>query len=58
MDTVQISCPYCGSRDQVSIPDNAQEYQHRCNRCKRLIHARQDEHCVICSYGDQKCGQE
>lgn len=58
MNSVQVTCPYCGYKEQVEMPENSSEYNHRCDRCKRIIHARQDEHCVICSYGDRECGQK
>ena len=57
MDPVYVTCPYCGYREQVQVPENSSEHNHRCDRCKRTIHARSGEHCVICSYGERECGQ-
>lgn len=55
MKTTIITCPYCGTRNTVEIPKDQIVDKHRCERCKREIHPRKDEHCVICSYGVSKC---
>ena len=56
MDKIVITCPYCGYGEEIEKVEALQT--HRCSRCKRAITARKTEHCVICSYGSEKCGHE
>ncbi len=56
MGKIIITCPYCGYAEETDKIGAIQS--HRCGRCKRDITARKADHCVVCSYGSENCGED
>ena len=50
-----LSCPYCGYKETMTMPEQACLYYHECSHCKKLISPLAGDCCVFCSYGTVPC---
>jgi len=50
-----LTCPHCGFARQETMPTDACQFFYECSHCKALLHARQGDCCVFCSFGSVKC---
>lgn len=49
-----ITCPKCGHKQEMDIPDNRCIAFYKCEGCGQLIKA-EESCCVFCDYGDKPC---
>ncbi|TSC65498.1 MAG: hypothetical protein CEO21_396 [Microgenomates group bacterium Gr01-1014_80] len=50
-----LTCPFCGQVQEVTMPETGCQYRYRCQKCGRIITANKGDCCVFCSYADTKC---
>jgi len=50
----KITCPECGEKDDMEIPEKSCLQSYTCSHCKKIINAKENC-CVFCDYGDTKC---
>ena len=50
-----LTCPKCGSNQDVVMPTNACQYFYECIKCGEVIKPKDGDCCVFCSYADSKC---
>jgi hypothetical protein len=50
-----ITCPTCGTAKAETMPTNACQYFYECPGCGTLLHPKQGDCCVFCSYGSVLC---
>ena len=50
-----ITCPFCGFQKEEVMPNNACVYRYECSSCKKVFNPKEEDCCVFCSYGTQKC---
>jgi hypothetical protein len=50
-----ITCPHCGFQQKEHMPVNACVIDYICLNCKKVLHAKEGDCCVFCSYGDEIC---
>lgn len=50
-----LTCPECGHRETLTMPDNYCLWYHECSGCGRLLRPRPGDCCVFCSYGTVPC---
>jgi hypothetical protein len=50
-----LTCPHCGHRARLEMPENACVYFHECGGCGLILKPTPGDCCVFCSYGDVKC---
>lgn len=57
MKSAIITCPKCGHKQDIEIPDNSCLPFYRCDGCQEIVTIPQslDNCCVICEYSDQEC---
>lgn len=57
MDKAELTCPYCGHKEEVEIPQNGCLAFHKCEKCEKLISVPEvsDNCCVICEFSDKTC---
>ena len=51
----KLTCPTCGSVQEVEMPTNACQHFYRCLSCQAMLTPRPGDCCVFCSYADQPC---
>ena len=51
----KLTCPECGSAQEVEMPMNACQFFYECVDCKASITAKAGDCCVFCSYADVPC---
>jgi hypothetical protein len=51
----QLTCPFCGFRQELEIPTDHCLFFHRCANCNMQIKPSPGDCCVFCSYGDIVC---
>jgi len=49
-----LTCPKCGHKQEMEIPDNKCQAFYVCDNCKKMIKPI-ETCCVFCEYGDKKC---
>lgn len=50
-----LTCPECGHRETLTMPDNYCLWYHECAGCGALLRPRPGDCCVFCSYGTVPC---
>lgn len=50
-----LTCPFCGVAQEVKMPETGCQYMHQCQKCGKVITAKEGDCCVFCSYADIKC---
>lgn len=50
-----LTCPHCGFKQQVRMPESGCQYFYRCQSCQQIIKSKPGDCCVFCSYADTKC---
>ncbi|MAZ67152.1 hypothetical protein CL652_00015 [bacterium] len=57
MDTANLTCPKCGHKQEVEIPEDTCLPFYKCGQCHKVISVPKDSKncCVICEYSDKKC---
>ena len=51
----RLTCPHCGSTEELEMPPDACQFFHQCGSCKTVLRPRTGDCCVFCSYGDLEC---
>ena len=54
MKKIPVTCPECGTKNEVEMKDNACQSMFVCSGCGKRIMAKH-ECCVICEYSDEQC---
>jgi len=57
METVQVTltCPSCQATQTAEIPNTSCVPFYKCEGCGKMIKAKEEDCCVFCSYGSEKC---
>ncbi|BAZ93574.1 phosphomannomutase [Thiohalobacter thiocyanaticus] len=50
-----LTCPECGHRETLTMPDNYCLWYHECSGCAALLRPRPGDCCLFCSYGTVPC---
>lgn len=50
-----LRCPFCGSTEELPMPENACVVLHTCICCGRKLRPEPGNCCVFCSYGNVPC---
>ena len=50
-----LTCPYCGYGQGVEMPQTGCQYMYQCQKCGKIIKAKDSDCCVFCSYANIKC---
>jgi hypothetical protein len=50
-----LTCPFCGFREKLAIPDNYCLILHRCANCNMRIRPAPGDCCIFCTHGDALC---
>ena len=53
--TSVIKCPECGFEKEEKMPTNSCQFFYECTKCKTILHPKQGDCCVFCSYGSVRC---
>lgn len=57
MEQATLTCPFCGGKQEVEIPQDKCLPMHKCEHCGKLITVPKGSGncCVICEYSNKKC---
>ena len=57
MSKATLTCPHCGHKQVVEIPQNSCLAFHKCVKCEKLISVTDgsDSCCVICEHSNKLC---
>ncbi len=50
-----LTCPSCGHRQVMCMPQDACLYFHECAGCNAMLKPKPGDCCVFCSYGSVPC---
>lgn len=50
-----LTCPLCNAKQTAEIPSDACVPFYKCDKCGKVIKAKDGDCCVFCSYGSEKC---
>ncbi len=50
-----LTCPLCAAVQAAEIPTGSCMPFYKCQKCNKLIKAKDGDCCVFCSYGNKKC---
>ena len=50
-----LTCPECGYKKVLNMPADACQWYYECSSCHTLLHPKQGDCCVFCSYGSVPC---
>ena len=50
-----LTCPKCGTKQEVDMPVNACQHFYKCTNCGETLKPKEGDCCVFCSYADSKC---
>ena len=50
-----LTCPSCGHRQVLDMPEDACLFFHECAGCATLLRPKAGDCCVFCSYGSVPC---
>ena len=50
-----LTCPKCGAKELLTMPEDKCVYFHKCTTCGELLKPIEGDCCVFCSYGDVPC---
>lgn len=53
--TSTITCPKCGHKKQETLPTDICLLKYECENCHAVLHPKDGDCCVFCTYGDHKC---
>ena len=53
--TSEITCPKCGHKKVETLPTDVCQLAYTCKKCKTVLHPKEGDCCVFCTYGDHKC---
>jgi hypothetical protein len=51
----EITCPNCGHKKVETLPTDVCQLSYTCEKCKTVMHPKEGDCCVFCTYGDHKC---
>ena len=51
----KIQCPNCGHQEEMEMPDYVCVRVFKCSSCQEVVHPKEGDCCVFCSYADEKC---
>lgn len=51
----EITCPKCGHKKTEKLPTDVCQLSYTCEKCKIVLHPKEGDCCVFCTYGDHKC---
>lgn len=51
----EITCPKCGYKKVETLPTEVCQLSYTCQKCGNIMHPKDGDCCVFCSYGDHKC---
>lgn len=51
----EITCPNCGSKKTETMPTDVCLLSYTCQKCQTVLHPKDGDCCVFCTYGDHKC---
>ncbi len=51
----KLTCPECGSGQEVEMPTDACQFFYECVNCHSILRPKPGECCVFCSYADRRC---
>ena len=54
-ETSEITCPKCGHKKVEKLPTDVCQLSYTCEECKIVMHPKDGDCCVFCTYGDHKC---
>ena len=50
-----ITCPKCGYEKSELMPTEVCQLSYTCEKCSTVMHPKDGDCCVFCTYGDHKC---
>ncbi|MHA1203090.1 MAG: GDCCVxC domain-containing (seleno)protein [Candidatus Heimdallarchaeaceae archaeon] len=50
-----IECPNCGNKEEIEMPDYVCVRVFKCSSCQEVVHPKEGDCCVFCSYAEDKC---
>lgn len=53
--TSEITCPKCGHKKIETLPTEVCKLSYTCEQCGAVMHPKEGDCCVFCTYGDHKC---
>ena len=54
-ETSIITCPHCDFEKEETLPTEICLITYTCSNCEKVLHPKQGDCCVFCSWGDHKC---
>ncbi len=54
-NTSEITCPNCGHKKPEVLPTEICMITYTCEKCSEVMHPKDGDCCVFCSYGDHRC---
>lgn len=54
-ETSEITCPHCGHKKVEKLPTEVCQLAYTCANCRTVLHPKDGDCCVFCTYGDHKC---
>ena len=51
----EITCPNCGHKKTETLPTEICQLAYTCEKCKTVMHPKDGDCCVFCTYGNHKC---
>jgi hypothetical protein len=51
----EITCPQCGHKQKEKMPTDVCLISYTCKKCDAVLHPKDGDCCVFCTYGDHKC---
>ena len=51
----EITCPKCGHKKMEQLPTEVCLVSYTCENCKEVMHPKDGDCCVFCTYGSHKC---
>jgi len=51
----EITCPKCSHRKIEKLPTEVCLVSYTCENCKEILHPKDGDCCVFCTYGSHKC---
>ena len=51
----EITCPKCGHKKTEKLPTEVCILSYTCENCQEIMHPKDGDCCVFCTYGSNKC---
>ena len=51
----EITCPQCGHKKMEEMPTDVCLLSYTCKKCNTVLHPKEGDCCVFCTYGTHKC---